>query len=136
MNWGNTLSPSAIQHLQHHCNAKMSESTSLITLVPSETAAAGRFALPGFHLFTHRLFEHWSTAQNNLEKKEGGGYDPCNQAIRCADLVSSSSTRPSTFHGGMAPQRNEVQVDKDQTRSNDSSLLSPYSSEGYVLHPN
>jgi len=68
MNWGNTLSPSAIQHLQHHCSEKMSESTALIILVPSETAAAGRFALPGFHLFTRRLFDHCSTAQKKKKK--------------------------------------------------------------------
>ena len=105
-------------------------------LVPSETAAAGRFALPGFHLFTHRLFEHWSTAQNNGEKKKKK--KAMIHAIKQSDVPTSSHLPHALQLSTAAWHRSaiEVQVDKDQTRSNDSSLLSPYSSEGYVLHPN
>jgi len=102
MNRGNALWPSAIQHLQHHCNAKVSESILCLLKLLRLDALLYRVSICSLIgcLSTGPLLKTMGG------KKEEGGYDPCNQAIRCADLVSSSSTRPSTFHCGMAPQRN------------------------------
>lgn len=74
MNWGNTLSPSAIQHLHHHCNAM----EAMLHLHPAQAVPPQAAA-------------HGGTCPSGLQKKK------CRRAQALIGLVPCETAAAGRF---------------------------------------